>query len=171
MTSNRPKPIRVLTRTKSSCSDDRLPLGYLLPDWQPHRSNFVIHLPPLPGRKGVDTGQTVPIGLLCRFPLLEITAYIHATCCWNISRFEATFFWPTNKDSNQIKPSKPIRFEIWVKKLQNEKHIRLRYLKSNFEQLFFWALVRPRSKWKWDFFLSVKNFQSSGVPIRLLTKK
>ena len=124
-----------------------------------------------PGRKGVDTGETVPIGLLCRFPLIEITAYIHATCCWILSRFEATFFWPTNKDSNQIKPSKPIRFEIWVKKLQNEKHIRLRYLISNFEQLFFWALVRPRSKWKWDFFLSVKNFQSSGVPIRLLTKK
>ena len=34
MTSNRPKPIRVLTGTKSSCSDDRQPLGYLLPDFQ-----------------------------------------------------------------------------------------------------------------------------------------
>ena len=47
------------------------------------------------------------------------------------------FFWPTNKDSNQIKPSKPIGFVIWVKKLQDEKHIRLRYLISNFEQLLF----------------------------------
>ena len=28
LTSNRSKPIRVLTRTKSSCSDDRLPIGY-----------------------------------------------------------------------------------------------------------------------------------------------
>ena len=124
-----------------------------------------------PGRKGVDTGETVPIGLLCRFPLLEITAYIHATCCWNLSRFEATFFWPTNKDSNQIKPSKPIGFVIWVKKLQDEKLIHLRYLISNFEQLLFWALVWPRSKWKWDFFLSVKKFQSSGVPIGHLTTK
>ena len=174
LTSNRPKPIGVLTRTKSSCSDDRLPLGYLLPDFQPHRSNFFVRLPLFfspPGRKGVDTGETVPIGLLCKFPLLEITAYIHATCCWNLSRFEATFFWPTNKDSNEINPSKPIGFVIWVKKLQNEKHIRLRYLISNFEQLLFWALVWPRSKWKWDFFLSVKKFQSSGVPIGLLTKK
>ena len=28
LTSNRSKPIRVLTRTKSSCSDERLPIGY-----------------------------------------------------------------------------------------------------------------------------------------------
>ena len=40
LTSNRPKPIGVLTRTKSSHSDLRIPLGYLLPDFQPHRSNF-----------------------------------------------------------------------------------------------------------------------------------
>ena len=40
LTSNGPKPIRVLTRTKISHSDLRLPLGYLLPDFQPHRSNF-----------------------------------------------------------------------------------------------------------------------------------
>ena len=29
-----------MTRTKSSRSDLRIPLGYLLPDFQPHRSNF-----------------------------------------------------------------------------------------------------------------------------------
>ena len=58
-----------------------------------------------------------------------------------LDRFEATFFWPTNKDSNQIKPSKPIGFVIWVKKLQDKKHIRFRYLQPNFEQLLFWALV------------------------------
>ena len=28
------KPIRVLTRTKSSCTDDRLPLGYDIPDFE-----------------------------------------------------------------------------------------------------------------------------------------
>ena len=39
-TSNRSKPIRVLTRTQSSCSDDRLPIGYLLPDFQPIWRNF-----------------------------------------------------------------------------------------------------------------------------------
>ena len=143
LTSNRPKPMGVLTRTECSYSNDRLPLGYSLPDFQQIWRNFFTSLPLFsqPGRKGVDTGETVPIGLLCRFPLLEITAYIHSTCCWNLSPFEATFFWPMNKDSNQIKPSKPIGFLIWVKKLQDEKHIRLRYLISNFEQLLFWALV------------------------------
>ena len=83
----------------------------------------------------------------------------------------ATLFCPTNKDSFQEERFKPIGFMIWVKKSQNEKHIRLRYLIPNFEQLLFWALVWPRSKWKWDFFLSVKKFQSSGVPIGLLTTK
>ena len=34
LTQNRPKPIKVLTRTKSSYSDERLSLGYLLPDFQ-----------------------------------------------------------------------------------------------------------------------------------------
>ena len=33
-TSNRSKPIRVLTRTKSSCSDERQPISYSLPDFQ-----------------------------------------------------------------------------------------------------------------------------------------
>ena len=46
LTQNRPKPIGVLTRTKSSHSDLRLPLGYLLPDFQPHRSNFFAPPPP-----------------------------------------------------------------------------------------------------------------------------
>ena len=55
--SNRPKTIGVLTRTKSSRSDLRIPLGYLLPDFQPHRSNFFAPPPPpdLTRRKGVDT--------------------------------------------------------------------------------------------------------------------
>ena len=34
LTSNGSKPIRVLTRTKSSCSDERLPISYSLPDFQ-----------------------------------------------------------------------------------------------------------------------------------------
>jgi hypothetical protein len=41
LTSNGCKPIRVLTCTKSLGSDDHLPIGYLLPDFQPHRSNFL----------------------------------------------------------------------------------------------------------------------------------
>ena len=83
---------------------------------------------------------------------------------------QAAFFCPTNKDSIHKKPSKPIGFLMWVKKLQGEKHLGIRYLVSNSEELFFWALVWPRSKWKWDFFLSVNKFQSSGVPIWLLKK-
>ena len=41
LTSNRSKPIGVLTRTKSSCSDERLPISYLLRTFQPNRSNFL----------------------------------------------------------------------------------------------------------------------------------
>ena len=41
LTSNHSKPIRVLTRTKSPCSDERLPIGYLLSDFQQNRSNFL----------------------------------------------------------------------------------------------------------------------------------
>jgi len=45
--SNRPKTIGVFSRTKSSHSDLRLPQGYLLPDFQPYRSNFFAPPPPL----------------------------------------------------------------------------------------------------------------------------
>ena len=41
-TSNRSKPIGVLTPTKSSCSDDRLPIGYSMPDFRPNWSNFFV---------------------------------------------------------------------------------------------------------------------------------
>ena len=41
LTSNHSKPIGVLTRTKSPCSDERLPIGYLLSDFQQNRSNFL----------------------------------------------------------------------------------------------------------------------------------
>ena len=39
-TSNCSKPIWVLTRTKCSCSDDNLPIGYSLPNFQQIWSNF-----------------------------------------------------------------------------------------------------------------------------------
>ena len=52
-TSNRSKPIGVLTRPKCSCSDDHLPIGYLIRNFQPNRSNFLIRFASLlPGRKG-----------------------------------------------------------------------------------------------------------------------
>ena len=44
--SNRSKPIRVLTRTNPSCSDEHLPLGYLLRNFQQNRSNFFSAHPP-----------------------------------------------------------------------------------------------------------------------------
>ena len=40
LTSNRPKPIGVLTRTKLLRSELRLPVSYLLHDFQPQKSNF-----------------------------------------------------------------------------------------------------------------------------------
>ena len=42
-TSNGSKPIGDLTHTISLHSDERLSIGYSLPDLQSHRSNFVIH--------------------------------------------------------------------------------------------------------------------------------
>ena len=44
LTSNCSTPIRVWTCTKYSWSDDRLPLGYLLPDFQQIWSNFKIEI-------------------------------------------------------------------------------------------------------------------------------
>ena len=66
LTSNGPKPIRVQTRTKFLCSGKRLPIGYLLPDFQPHRSNFFIHslhfTSSITRKKGVGTrGDFSPI--------------------------------------------------------------------------------------------------------------
>ena len=56
LSSNGCKPIRVLTRTKSWTSANHLSIGYLLPNFQPHRSNFFAPPPPQrPGSKGVDT--------------------------------------------------------------------------------------------------------------------
>ena len=57
LTSNRSKPIRVLTRIWSSCSDDRLSNAYSLSEFQAHRSNFVIHFffSLSTRQKGVDT--------------------------------------------------------------------------------------------------------------------
>ena len=57
LTSNRSKPIRVLTRIWSSCSDDRLSNAYSLSEFQAHRNNFVIHFffSLSTRQKGVDT--------------------------------------------------------------------------------------------------------------------
>ena len=61
LTSNGSKPIGVLTRTNLSDSDLRLPLGYSLYDFQPHRSNFLspttaaTAAAAITRRKGVDT--------------------------------------------------------------------------------------------------------------------
>ena len=57
--SNRSKPICVLTRTQSSCSDDRLPIGYLLPDFQPIWRNFFDSL----FHNQVWRGSTLPPGM------------------------------------------------------------------------------------------------------------
>ena len=65
LTSNGSKPIRVLTSTKSSHSDDRLPNAYSLSEFQAHRSNFVIHFffHSQPERRST-LKKTVPTGLL-----------------------------------------------------------------------------------------------------------
>ena len=64
LTSNGCKPIRVLTCTKSSCSDDHLPIGYSLPDFQPHRSNFFAQrkfiLRQFYSQKATDSGHMLP---------------------------------------------------------------------------------------------------------------
>ena len=59
LSQNRPKPIGVLTRTKSSHSDLRIPLGYLLPDFQPHRSNFFAPPAAAAGPNQEERGSTL----------------------------------------------------------------------------------------------------------------
>ena len=69
LTSNGSKPIRVLTRTKSSCSDDRLPIGYLLRNFQQIWSNFFAPPPPwqdflsTPASSSLDTADAVILTL------------------------------------------------------------------------------------------------------------
>ena len=93
LSSNCCKPIRVLTRTKSSCSDDRLPIRYLLSNFQPNRSNFLNRFDSLrfsslqfyqEGRRsttwGGSTPQTPPGGIvLMGFSLNNI--YLVSQCC------------------------------------------------------------------------------------------
>ena len=55
----------------------------------------------------------------------------------NLSRFAETFLCPTNKDSIQKKPFKPIGILMWVKKLCGEKHLDTSFILTNFEQLLF----------------------------------
>ena len=118
-TSNRSKPIRVLTRTKSSCSDDRLPIGYLLLDFHPIWRNFYksLHFFSLPGRKGVDTGETMPY---CKLNPQEfwraqksretMIGKVQVTCYVILSRFEETL-WSVDKNVRKwtSNRSKPIR--------------------------------------------------------------
>ena len=47
-TSNRSKPTKVLTCTISQSTDDRLPIGYSLPDFKKISSNFKIEIFQLP---------------------------------------------------------------------------------------------------------------------------
>ena len=64
LTSNGSKPIRVLTRTKSSCSDERLTNAKALPDFQQIWRNFFTSLPLFfhnQEERGSTRGKTVPI--------------------------------------------------------------------------------------------------------------
>ena len=66
-TSNRSKPIRVLTRTKCSCSDDRLPISFLLSNFQPNRRNFLYLLPLFTiNLTGVDPNGAATLASGCR---------------------------------------------------------------------------------------------------------
>ena len=60
-------------RTKSSCSDKRLPIGYLLRNFQQNWRNFLDHSPPPPPPPtikltGVDPFGSAPLLLECRRP-------------------------------------------------------------------------------------------------------
>ena len=96
-TSNRSKPIGVLTRTKSFCRDDRLPISYSLPDFQLIWSNFLAGLPlfffSLPGRRGSTLGgglrlPQTPQGRWCHWDFDTIIM----TCTLNVSGY-AIFSW------------------------------------------------------------------------------
>ena len=94
LTSNGSKPIGVLTRTKSSCSDERKPISYSLPDFQLHRSKFLVHSPPPPltrkegGRHG---------GKPCPDQLLTIQNHLQ----WPSYPLSDLYFFTIKQESNE----------------------------------------------------------------------
>ena len=94
LTSNGSKPIRVLKTKNLVSSDLRLPNYYLLPDFQPHRSNFLLQPtgppPPPPGPEG--RGSTRKKNRAPRtFEPVRIICYGQATCSLTFSQFRFTF--------------------------------------------------------------------------------
>ena len=75
--SNRSKPIWVLTRTKCSCSDDRLSIGYSLSDFSRFEATFCIHFPFFTtSRKGVDTRGDLAFDSLKRIAYLMFLMHL-----------------------------------------------------------------------------------------------
>ena len=116
--------------------------------------------PPLTRRKGVDTKKTpVPIGLwdqlksfaimklLSKTSLCQIVRNMMKNLCASFDWFsltefsarsiQATVFCPTNKNSIQKKPSKPIEFLMWEKKTSGWEAPRYRVSSIQFWGTFF----------------------------------
>ena len=102
-TLNRSKPIRVLTRTESSCSDDCPPIGYLLPDFQPIWRNFLIHSPPPPltryegGRHEVEKNYAHKT-----IDAREVNWYDFGICSVISSKGEANFWYTLRKTKKYV---------------------------------------------------------------------
>ena len=108
LTSNGYKPIGVLTHTKSSYSDDRLPIGYLLPDFQPHRSNFLnrftsVHFTSLQFNQA-GRGSTEKKNRSHRtVRLIRIICIDQATCYLIPSQFRSSFDPLSQRRKNRSK--------------------------------------------------------------------
>ena len=104
LTSNGSKPIRVLTRWTTSCSDDRVPLGYPLPDFQPIWRNFMIHFfffHSQPEGRGSTRGKKFRSHKT--FEPIKCIWYAQGTGYLIYSQFGATFRFTPENDKNHWK--------------------------------------------------------------------
>ena len=100
LTSNRSKPIRVLTRISSSCSDDRLPNAYSLLDFQTIWSNFYTSLSlSLPEGRG-STRKKNRVHMT--FRPVRIIHTDQATCHLIYSKILSTIDWLSRRRKKLI---------------------------------------------------------------------
>ena len=116
--SNRIKPIVVLTFTKLPRTNDRLPIDYLLPDFQPIWRNFFASLFfSQSGRRG-STLKKKKINSYKSFDPLKVVSYYQGICFPIYSQVEATFWFTVRRQKTGTKTKFFIvvnPYEIWHK--------------------------------------------------------
>ena len=178
LTSNGSKPIGVLTRTKISRSDLRLPNAYSLPDFQPHRSNFLDHSPPPPppltrkegGRHwGGSAHPNPPGGIVPIEHLAPIIVWYDQLRDYPInSEFWAKFRFTHKDDENCYKMNLYTYSSFHSQKLPCFQRI----IKEGLWSYRFFFICTAKYGWTCNWKKNcVKKIHSNSVPIWLLPKK